>query len=158
MTPASLATIKAILDAFARSGAEELEVTDGTLRLRVLRRRAAASPATVATPVATAEAEFTDRTPLPTKAPAEDGIVVTAAMHGVFHRSPAPGTEPFVNAGHSVVRGQQLCILEAMKVFNTVAAPQDGVVATIHVENGEDVAAGQPLFTLAPMPQLRAAE
>ena len=39
MTPLSLATIKDILDAFARSGAEELEVADGTLRLRVLRRR-----------------------------------------------------------------------------------------------------------------------
>jgi biotin carboxyl carrier protein len=45
-----------------------------------------------------------------------------------------------------------------MKLFNAVAAPQDGVVATIHVENGEDVMAGQPLFTLAPAPQLRAAE
>ena len=45
-----------------------------------------------------------------------------------------------------------------MKLFNTVAAPQDGVVATIHVENGEYVMAGQALFTLAPAPQLRAAE
>jgi biotin carboxyl carrier protein len=45
-----------------------------------------------------------------------------------------------------------------MKVFNTVAAPQDGVVVMILVENGEDVMAGQPLFTLAPAPQLRAAE
>jgi acetyl-CoA carboxylase biotin carboxyl carrier protein len=157
MTPVSLAIIKDILDAFARSGAEELEVTDGTLRLRVLRRRVAASPAITAAPMATAEAEFTGGTLAP-EAPTDDGIVVTAAMHGVFHRSPAPGTEPFVSAGGSVVRGQQLCILEAMKLFNAVAAPQDGVVATIHVENGEDVMAGQPLFTLAPAPQLRAAE
>jgi acetyl-CoA carboxylase biotin carboxyl carrier protein len=157
MTPVSLATIKDILDAFARSGAEELEVIDGTLRLRVLRRRVAASPAITAAPMAPAEAEFTGGTPAP-EAPADDGIVVTAAMHGVFHRSPAPGTEPFVSAGGSVVRGQQLCILEAMKLFNAVAAPQDGVVVTIHVENGEDVMAGQRLFTLAPAPQLRAAE
>jgi len=158
MTPVSLAIIKDILDAFARSGAEELEVTDGTLRLRVLRRRVAVSPAIAAAPMALAEAEFTGGTPAPAEAPADDGVVVTAAMHGVFHRSPAPGTEPFVSGGGSVVRGQQLCILEAMKLFNTVAAPQDGVVATIHVENGEDVMAGQPLFTLAPAPQLRAAE
>jgi acetyl-CoA carboxylase biotin carboxyl carrier protein len=154
MTPVSLAIIKDILDAFARSGAEELEVTEGTLRLRVLRRRVATSPAITAAPMATAEAKFTGGTP----APADDGIVVTAAMHGVFHRSPAPGSAPFVSAGDSVVRGQQLCILEAMKLFNTVAAPQDGVVAAIHVENGEDVMAGQQLFTLEPAPQLRAAE
>jgi acetyl-CoA carboxylase biotin carboxyl carrier protein len=153
MTPLSLATIKDILDAFARSGAEELEIADGTLRLRVLRRRVAESPT-----MATAEAEFAGGTPAPAEAPADDGIVVTAAMHGVFHRASAPGTEPFVSTGGRVVRGQQLCILEAMKVFNAVAAPQDGVVATIHVENGEDVMAGQPLFTLAPGPQLRAAE
>jgi len=108
--------------------------------------------------MATAEAEFPGGTPAPAEAPADDGIVVTAAMHGVFHRAPAPGTEPFVSGGGSVVRGQQLCILEAMKLFNTVAAPQDGVVATIHVENGEYVMAGQALFTLAPAPQLRAAE
>jgi acetyl-CoA carboxylase biotin carboxyl carrier protein len=158
MTPISLATIKDILDAFARSGAEELEVTDGTLRLRVLRRRVAESPTIAAAPMTTAEAEFRGGTPAPAEAPADDGIVVTAAMHGVFHRAPAPGTEPFVSTGGSVVRGQQLCILEAMKLFNTVAAPQDGVVATIHVENGDDVMAGQPLFTLAPAPQLRAAE
>jgi acetyl-CoA carboxylase biotin carboxyl carrier protein len=158
MTPLSLATIKDILDAFARSGAEELEVADGTLRLRVLRRRVAESPTIAAAPMATAEAEFAGGTPAPAEAPADDGIVVTAAMHGVFHRAPAPGTEPFVSTGGSVVRGQQLCILEAMKVFNAVAAPQDGVVAAIHVENGEDVMVGQPLFTLAPARQLRAAE
>jgi biotin carboxyl carrier protein len=154
MTPVSLATIKDILDAFARSGAEELEVIDGTLRMRVLRRRAAVSPVIPAAPVATAEVEFTGET----FAPVDEGIVVTAAMHGVFHRTPAPGAEPFVSAGRHVMRGQQLCLLEAMKVFNTVTAPQDGIIAMIHVENGEDVMAGQPLFTLAPAPQLRAAE
>jgi acetyl-CoA carboxylase biotin carboxyl carrier protein len=158
MTPLSLAAIKDILDAFARSGAEELEVADGTLRLRVLRRRVAESPTIAAAPMATAEAEFVGGTPAPAEAPADDGIVVTAAMHGVFHRASAPGTAPFVSTGGSVARGQQLCILEAMKVFNAVAAPQDGVVAAIHVENGEDVMAGQPLFTLAPGRQLRAAE
>jgi acetyl-CoA carboxylase biotin carboxyl carrier protein len=158
MTPVSLATIKDILDAFARSGADELEVTDGTLRLRVLRRRVAESPTIAAAPMATAEAEFPGGTPAPAEAQADDGIVVTAAIHGVFHRAPAPGTEPFVSTGGSVVRGQQLCILEAMKVFNAVAAPQDGVVAMIHAENGEDVMAGQPLFTLTLAPQLGAAE
>jgi acetyl-CoA carboxylase biotin carboxyl carrier protein len=158
MTPVSLAIIKDILDAFARSGAEELEVTDGTLRLRVLRRRAAVSPVISAAPVATANVQFTSEKLAPAEVPLDEGVVVTAAMHGVFHRTPAPGAEPFVSAGHSVVRGQQLCILEAMKVFNTVTAPRDGVIATIHVENGEDVMAGEPLFTLAPAPQLKAAE
>jgi acetyl-CoA carboxylase biotin carboxyl carrier protein len=158
MTPVTLATIKDILDAFARSGAEELEVTDGALRLRVTRRRATVSSAIAAAPVAAVETEIAAATAVPDKTPVDEGIVVTAAMHGVFHRSPAPGTAPFASAGDNVVRGQQLCILEAMKVFTSVAAPEDGVVATIHAENGEDVTAGQPLFTLRPAPELRAAE
>jgi acetyl-CoA carboxylase biotin carboxyl carrier protein len=159
MTPGRLATIKDILDAFARSGAEELEIVDGTLRLRILKRRQAAASSTIAeASIVTVDGEGPTEATLPAEASASEGIVVTADMHGVFHRAPAPGAEPFVNEGCRVARGQQLCILEAMKVFNTVAAPQDGVVATIHVGNGEDVMAGQPLFTLAPVPQLRAAE
>lgn len=158
MTPVTLATIKDILQAFARSGAEELEVTDGALRLRVLRRRAAVSSAMVAAPVAAAETEVAATTTEPAEAPADEGVVVTAAMHGVFHRAPAPDAAPFASAGDNVVRGQQLCILEAMKVFTSVAAPEDGVIATIHAENGEDVMAGQPLFTLRPAPELRAAK
>lgn len=157
MVPARLATIKELIDAFARSGAEELEVTDGTLRLRMLRKRASApslaAPALEVAPVAPASSL---EMPAIEAAPVS-GLVVTAAMHGVFHRAPAPGAEPFVNVGGSVTRGQALCILEAMKVFNAVVAPQDGVIARIHAENGEDVMAGQPLFTLEAVQQ-RAAE
>ena len=151
MTPARLATIKEILDAFARSGAEELEVSEGTLRLRILKRRGA--PASVSLPRVTGELALTaDAAPVEAPLSPEpllaSGVVVKATMHGVFHRAPTPGAEPFVTVGGNVARGQQLCILEAMKVFNALAAPHDGVIARIHVDNGEDVMAGQPLFTL----------
>ena len=53
MTPARLATIKEILDAFARSGAEELEVSEGTLRICILKRRGA--PASASLPRAASE-------------------------------------------------------------------------------------------------------
>lgn len=156
MVPARLATIKDLIDAFARSGAEELEVADGTLRVRILRKRATApsvaAPASEAAPVAPAPSL---ETPAVEAAPVS-GLLVTAAMHGVFHRAPAPGAEPFVSVGGSVARGQALCILEAMKVFNAVIAPQDGVIARIHAENGEDVMAGQPLFTLEAVQQMAA--
>ena len=152
MTPARLATIKEILDAFARSGAEELEVSEGTLRLRILKRRGA--PASVSLPRVTGELALTADAAPPSPEPLvpepllASGVVVKATMHGVFHRAPTPGAEPFVTVGGNVARGQQLCILEAMKVFNALAAPHDGVIARIHVDNGEDVMAGQPLFTL----------
>src|SRR5258708_39585350 len=104
MTPVTLPTIKDILDAFARSGAEELEVTDGTIRLRVLRRRVAESPTIAVAPMARAEAEFPGGTAAPAEVPADDGIVVTAAMHGVFQRAPAPGADAFLSTGGSVRR------------------------------------------------------
>src|SRR5260221_5698622 len=104
MTPMRLATIKEILDAFARSGAEELEVADGTLRLRVLRRRvAAASPAPIATAVEPLSAAPTEA-PLPAETPAAAGILVMAAMHGVFHRAPTPDAEPFVTLASRIAR------------------------------------------------------
>ncbi|MBS0517083.1 MAG: biotin/lipoyl-binding protein [Proteobacteria bacterium] len=167
MTSARLATIKELLDAFARSGAEELQVTDGDLKLRIVRRKGAtaASPAASAgiAPAAVPESDAAmagggEASAEPEADAPADGVLVTAAMHGVFHRAPAPGADPFVGVGSHVVRGQQLCILEAMKVFNAVTAPQDGIVAEVHVENGTDVMAGQPLFTLAAPPQLKAAE
>lgn len=158
MTAEHLAAIKEILDAFARTGADELEVSRGSLRLRILKRRdATAAPLVAPTPEMAAETLPVEAPP-PAEAPTVDGILVTATMHGTFHCAPAPGAEPFVSVGRRVARGQQLCILEAMKVFNAVTATHEGVVATIHVENGEDVTAGQPLFTLAAAPQLEAAE
>lgn len=162
MTADHLAAIKQILEAFARAGADELEVTQGSLRLRIVKRRSTAAAPSIAAAteavVETLPAELAVEPPSPAEAPAIDGILVTAAMHGTFHRAPAPGAEPFVSVGRRVVRGQQLCILEAMKVFNAVTATHDGVVATIHVENGEDVMAGQPLFTLEATSRLEAAE
>lgn len=158
MTPGRLATIKEILDAFARSGAEELEVSEGTLRLRVL-KRSGASPSLSPSPAEPISAAAPPPVSAPVEAPPPtSGLLVTAAMHGVFHRAPAPGADPFVSVGGNVARGQQLCILEAMKVFNAVAAPHDGVVAMIHAENGEDVMAGQPLFTLEATQPAGAAE
>lgn len=148
MVPGRLATIKELIDAFARSGAEELEVADGALRLRIRRRRAPVETVT-APPLEAAPTGGAPSPEAPVAAAAPPaGILVTAAMHGVFHRAPAPGAEPFVSVGGSVARGQELCILEAMKVFNSVVAPQDGTIVRIHAENGEDVMAGQPLFTL----------
>jgi len=147
VVPSRLATIKELIDAFARSGADELEVADGTLRLRILRKRAPESPLAAPALAAPVGPALSLETPAVEAAPGS-GFLVTAAMHGVFHRAPAPGAEPFVTVGGSVARGQALCILEAMKVFNAVVSPQDGVIARIHAQNGEDVMAGQPLFTL----------
>jgi acetyl-CoA carboxylase biotin carboxyl carrier protein len=83
--------------------------------------------------------------------PATDGFVrVEAPMVGTFYRAPQPGAPPFVEEGDLISPGQTLCILEAMKLMNEVKAEVEGIVRTIHVQNGQPVEFGQPLFDLEP--------
>ena len=73
---------------------------------------------------------------------------VRSPSFGVFHRTPAPDAPPFVTVGATVEAGQTLCLIEAMKVFTAITAPQAGTVEAILAESGEEVEAGQPLFRL----------
>jgi oxaloacetate decarboxylase alpha subunit len=84
-------------------------------------------------------------------APATDGVMrIEAPMVGTFYRASQPGAPPFVEEGDAVAPGQTLCILEAMKLMNEVKAEIEGIVRVIHVQNGQAVEFGQPLFDLEP--------
>ena len=63
-------------------------------------------------------------------------------MVGVFYRAPNPGAPAFVDIGDTVVPGQTLCVLEAMKLFNELKAETTGTVRAIHVENAQPVEFG----------------
>ena len=87
-----------------------------------------------------------EQTPASTvTAPVLSGIVA-APSFGLFHRAPSPGTPPFVEAGDEVRHGQELFIIEAMKVFNTVRAERSGRIARFLANDGEDVELGQPVL------------
>ena len=78
------------------------------------------------------------------EAPPDDGAIrIEAPMVGTFYRASQPGAPPFVEEGDAVAPGQTLCILEAMKLMNEVKAEIEGVVRTIHVQNGQPVEFGQ---------------
>ena len=72
-------------------------------------------------------------------------------MVGVFFRAPNPGAPAFVDVGDTVVPGQTLCVLEAMKLFNELKAETAGVVRAILAENAQPVEYGQLLFEIEPM-------
>jgi acetyl-CoA carboxylase biotin carboxyl carrier protein len=78
--------------------------------------------------------------------------VLSAPLVGTFYRSPSPGAPPFVRTGDVVVPGQQVAIIEAMKLMNPIEADAAGRVTDIVVADGEPVEYGQPLLTLAPDP------
>ena len=136
--------IKAFIDAMAASDLTEMEFSQDGWTLRLVRRGAAVHAAAAAdarapvavSNVATAQAAATPRI----------ANELTAPLFGVVHLQRSPGDPPFVTAGQTVVAGQTLCVIEAMKVFNVVHAEHDGTVTAVLVTSVQEVEAGQPLL------------
>ncbi|ONH37041.1 biotin/lipoyl-containing protein [Protofrankia sp. BMG5.30] len=78
-----------------------------------------------------------------------DAHILRAATVGVFYRAPEPGAKPFVAEGDLITRGQQVAIIEAMKLMIPVEADASGRVLEILVADGTPVEHGQPLLTVA---------
>jgi oxaloacetate decarboxylase alpha subunit len=74
------------------------------------------------------------------------GTPVPAPLHGTFYISEAPGKPPIVEVGDKVKKGDKLCIVEAMKLFNEIKAPTDCRVVKILVGHGEAVEKDQPMM------------
>jgi len=139
--------IRELVKIVQESGVGEIEIEDEGMRVSV--RRADEPVSALPMPVSsTFESE-----PSETSAPAPtDGITrVESPMVGVFYRAPNPGSPAFVDVGDTVVPGQVLCILEAMKLFNELKSEAAGVVRAIHVENAQPVEYGELLFELEPV-------
>ncbi|NLA06420.1 MAG: acetyl-CoA carboxylase biotin carboxyl carrier protein [Firmicutes bacterium] len=75
-------------------------------------------------------------------------ITITAPMVGTFYKAPAPDEAPYVRVGDTVLPGQTLCIIEAMKTMNEIQSEVRGRIVEILTENAEPVEYGQPLFIL----------
>jgi acetyl-CoA carboxylase biotin carboxyl carrier protein len=75
---------------------------------------------------------------------------VTAPLTGFFYRSPSPDAEAFVTEGARVEKGDVLCIVEAMKLFNEIQSDYSGTIARIVPQNGEMVSQGDELFWIEP--------
>lgn len=88
----------------------------------------------------------TTAAPAVEKAAAAAEDVIKAPMVGVFYLAPSPDAAPYVQLGQSVVKGQTLCILEAMKVLNEIQAEWDGIVEAVLARPEDIVEYGQPLF------------
>lgn len=73
---------------------------------------------------------------------------IPATMVGVFYRASSPETDPFVQVGQEVRKGDTVCIIEAMKMMNQIESDKAGRITSVMVQNGEPVEFGQPLFTI----------
>lgn len=106
-------------------------------------RAAAAAPAAAA-PIMTAVL------PDPLAPAAVEGVGIRAAMLGRFYRASSPGEAPFVEVGSKVRAGDTVCVIEVMKLFNSVSADISGTVIAIHVDNDSMVEFDQLLISIQP--------
>jgi acetyl-CoA carboxylase biotin carboxyl carrier protein len=77
-------------------------------------------------------------------------VAIKSPMVGTFYSSPSPDAKVFVSVGSTVDEETDVCIIEAMKVFNNIKAETRGTIAKILVSNGETVEFGQTLFLVKP--------
>ena len=78
----------------------------------------------------------------------QSGYKINSPMPGTFYRSSSPDADPFVQEGDQIVKGDTLCIIEAMKIMNEIEAEENGTIEKVLVENGTPVEFDQPLFVL----------
>ena len=75
---------------------------------------------------------------------------IKAPLVGTFYLSPKPEEPPYVKVGDVVRKGDTLCIIEAMKIFNEIEAEFSGKIVEILIENATPVEFDQDLFVIIP--------
>jgi acetyl-CoA carboxylase biotin carboxyl carrier protein len=80
----------------------------------------------------------------------ENFTAIKSPMVGTFYASPAPDAKPFVGVGSQVDEETDVCIIEAMKVFNNIKAECRGTITKVLVNNGQTVEFGQTLYLVKP--------
>ena len=106
--------------------------------------KVAPAPQVMAAP-APVDAAATPATPAPVAA---TGTSIKSPMVGTFYRSAGPDKPPFVKPGDKVSKGQVICIIEAMKLFNEIEAEMDGTIVKVLVDDASPVEYDQPLFII----------
>ena len=131
------------------TGVAEIEYRDGTRCLRISAHVAVPAPPPAAIPATPGQPAAVDPAASPQQPPgAAEGTPVTAPIVGTVYLQPDPQQPAFVQVGDRVQAGQILLIIEAMKVYNQIPAPCDGVVRQILVSSGDPVEYGETLMIL----------
>lgn len=109
------------------------------------------APMQAAAPVA---APAATKAPAKKEAPpvADDSKLITikSPMIGTFYRSSSPDKPPFVKVGDEIKKGQTICIIEAMKLFNEIESEFSGKIVKVLMDDTTPVEYDQPLFLVEP--------
>lgn len=158
----NLNEIQDLIKFVAKSGVSEVEIEQKDFKICIKAEKAkaeqqiivqAAAPAPVAAAPAPVAAAAVATTPAAAAAPANDDakyITVKSPMIGTFYRSAGPDKEPFVTVGNSISKGDTICIIEAMKLFNEIESEVSGKIVKVLVDDASPVEYDQPLFLVDP--------
>jgi acetyl-CoA carboxylase biotin carboxyl carrier protein len=161
-SPMDVGLLEQIVKLMAANDLNTVDLRDGDQRV-VLKRGAVSAPMAMA-PVAYAAPTAIPAAPSggaasaapPTggapAAPSDEAnlVPIKSPMVGTFYSASSPDAKPFVSVGSTVDDETDVCIIEAMKVFNNIKAETRGTIAKILVTNGQTVEFGQALFLVKP--------
>ena len=145
--------LRILIEEFTRSGIATLHVRSGDFELllsndsgtpslasgRPVANGPVAAPAAIPAPAAVVQAG---------SAVPDGAVILTAPNLGTFYRAPKPGAAAYVEIGGRVAAGDEICLIEVMKLFTGVRAEVAGTIVAVLAEDGAMVEAGQPLFAL----------
>ncbi|BCY27628.1 acetyl-CoA carboxylase biotin carboxyl carrier protein [Flavobacterium okayamense] len=111
-----------------------------------LPQAAAPQPVAPTAPAAPAAA------PVATESASDDSkyITVKSPIIGTFYRKPAPDKPMFVEVGSTISKGDVVCVIEAMKLFNEIESEVSGKIVKVLVDDSSPVEFDQPLFLVDP--------
>ncbi|MBX2916124.1 MAG: acetyl-CoA carboxylase biotin carboxyl carrier protein [Cyclobacteriaceae bacterium] len=153
--------IRDLIDFIAHSGLNEVDIETKELKLHVKRepdqkviKSAApviAAPVPVAPAAVTTPAAVTPTPAAKVEKPAATGkntVEIKSPMIGTFYRSANPDSPAFASVGDKISKGQTVCIIEAMKLFNEIESEVSGTIVKAMVENATPVEYDQVLFVV----------
>jgi acetyl-CoA carboxylase biotin carboxyl carrier protein len=148
--------IRDLIDFISQSGLNEVNIETNELKLHVKRKPDQkifkATPVQASTPlpaVAPVTAAPSAKTEKPA-APGDKTAEIKSPMIGTFYRTANPDSPPFVSVGDKITKGQTVCIIEAMKLFNEIESEVSGTIIKVMVENASPVEYDQALFVVEP--------
>ena len=160
------AEIRDLIDFLSKTGLNDVNIETGELKLhikrepdqKVLKSAAPVMAAPVQSVAQAAQPQPASQTAAPQQkatpaAEATSGkntVEIKSPMIGTFYRSGNPDQPPFVSVGDKVTKGQTLCIIEAMKLFNEIESEVSGTIVKVNVENATPVEYDQVLFVVEP--------
>jgi len=153
--------IQDLIKFVAKAGVSEVEIERKDFKIVIKAEKKAAdqpiivqATAPAAAPVAPAPAPVAAAAPAaaPTPAASDDSKLITikSPMIGTFYRSAGPDKDAFVSVGQSVGKGDTICIIEAMKLFNEIESEVAGKIVKVLVDDASPVEYDQPLFLVDP--------